>query len=180
MKKFLFIALLAVVATTGGVFAYTFTTATITIGVNAIQSDFAEVSVNTSYSPPTVFGRYTGSWPTGTLFDVAPYTGTENYTGDLVIKVYLVNAGELIRRYHHLNMQLDFQDSTGATAHVQAENMTLTLQNAEVLFDHEYLDGTPPYRVEVTGGSYRLHPWRTLTGGAASVQPQLWCEVTQR
>jgi len=178
MKRFLLIALVAVLVATGGLFAYTFTTATATIGVTAIESDFANVSVNTSYIPPTVFGRYTGTWPTGTLFNVAPYTGTANYTGDLVVKVYLVNAGQLIRYYHHLNMQFDFQDNAGNTAHVQAENLTLTLQNAEVLFDHQYQEGGGPYRVEVTGGSYRLHPWRTITEG--SVQPQLYCEVTQR
>ena len=179
MKKFIIIALVAVLVATGGVFAYTFTTATATIAVNAIQSDFATVTVNGTYSPPTVFGRYTGTWPTGNLFDVTPYAaGGENYTGDLIIRVYLVNAGELIRYYHHLNMSLDFQDSTGNTAHIQAENQTLTLQNASVLFDWQYPTGTPPYYVRVTGGSYRLHPWRAMTGGSEA--PQIWCEITQR
>jgi len=176
MKKLIFIGLMAALVVTGSVFAYAFTTATATIAVNVIQSDFANVSVNTSYSPPTVFGRYTGTWPTGTLFNVMPYVGTENYTGDLIVTVYLVNAGQLIRYYHHFNMSLDFQDSTGATAHIQSENQTLTLQNAAVLFDWQYGTGTPPYHVEVTGGSYRLHPWRP--GGSA--QPQIWCEITQR
>lgn len=176
MKKFLIIALVAVLVVTGSVFAYTYTTATVTIGVNAVESDFAEVTANTTYSPPTVFGRFTGTWPTGTLFNVMPYVGSENYTGDLIVQVYLVNAGELIQQYQHLNMSLDFQDSTGTTAHIQSENQTLTLRNAAVLFDWQYGTGTPPYRVEVTGGSYRLHPWRP--GGSA--QPQIWCEITQR
>jgi len=176
MKKFILIAIVAVLALTGGAFAYTFTTATTTIGVTAIQSDFAEVSVNGSYSPPTnVFGKFTGTWPTGTLFDVDPHW---DYTGDLVVKVYLVNTGDLIQRYHHLNMALEFQDSTGTASDNQAEAQVLNLSNAEVTFDWVNGTGTPPYYVEVTGGGYRLHGWRTGLGGSAS--PQIWCEVVQR
>ena len=175
MKKFLIIAIAAVLAVTGGVFAYTFTTATATIGVTAIPSDFAKVTANTTYSPPTVFGSYTGTWPSGPLFNITP---DPNYTGDLVIKVYLVNTGALIRYYHHLNMALKFWDSANATADEQGIIQVLNLQNAEVTFDWVNGTGTSPYRVQLTGGGYRLHRWKTLTGG--SVQPQIWCEVTQR
>jgi hypothetical protein len=175
MKKFILIAIVAALALTGGAFAYTFTTATTTIGVTAIQSDFAEVSTNGTYSPPTVFGRFTGTWPTGTLFDISP---DPNYTGDLVVKVYLVNTGALIRYYQHLNLALEFQDSTGTASDNQAEVQVLNLSNAEVTFDWVNGTGTGPYYVEVTGGGYRLHPWRTMSGG--SVTPQIWCEVTQR
>lgn len=185
MKRFLLIALVAVLVITGGVFAFTFTTATATIGVNAIESDFAQVSANTSYSPPTVFGKFTGTWPTGTLFNVEPYVDADNYTGDLIIKVYLVNAGELIRYYQHLNMALEFRDSDNNTADLQGiaqpgTFQVLTLQNAEVFFEWQYgtENVTPPYKVDLTGGSFRLHPWKTLTGG--SVTPQIWAEVTQR
>ncbi len=174
MKKFLLIALLAVVATSGGVFAYTFTTATTTIGVTAIQSDFANITAS-SYSAPEVFGTYTGTWDSGTLFDIVPHG---DYTGDLVIHVYLVNTGELIRQYHHLNMTLEFQDSTNNAVDVRAMEQVLTLQNADVAFYWDSGNGTSPYAVELTGGGYRLHKWKTMTGG--SVQPQLWCEITQR
>ncbi len=185
MKRFLLIALVALLVVTGGVFAYTFTTATATIGVNAIESDFASVNT-TSYSAPAVFGKFTGTWPSGTLFNISPYVGSEDYTGDLIIKVYLVNAGELIKAYHHLNMALEFRDSGNLTADKQgieaaeATIQVLNLQNAEVLFEWEYASGnfTPPYKVDLTGGSYRLHPWKTLTGG--SYQPQIWVEITQR
>jgi len=175
VKKFLIIALVAVLAATGGMFAYTFTTATATIGVTAVESDFATVAANTTYSAPQVLGKFTGTWLPGTLYDITPDT---NYTGDLVISVYLVNAGALIRQYQHLNMALEFQDSTDTTADEQGEAQVLNLQNAGVLFTWASGNGTSPFYVKLTGGSYRMHPWKTLTGG--SVAPQLWLEVTQR
>jgi len=181
VKKLLIIALAVILVVTGGVFAYTFTTATATIGVNAIESDFAEVTAaNVTALAPNVFGRYTGTWPSGTLFDITP---TANYTGDLVIKVYLVNTGALIRYYHHLNMALEFWDSDNATADEQGIEQpgaiqVLNLQNSDVLFTWANDTGNGPYKVELTGGGYRLHPWKSLEGG--SVQPQIWCEITQR
>ena len=41
MKKALIVALLAVLVVTGGMFAYSYTTATATIAVTAPESDFA-------------------------------------------------------------------------------------------------------------------------------------------
>ena len=176
MKKLLIIALVAVLVVSGGMFAATYTTATATIGVTAPTSDFAEVTAeNLTALAPTVFGKYTGTWPSGSLFTVTPDT---NYTGDLVIKAYLVNTGELIRYYEHLNMALEFWGSANTTADVQGVTQVLNLENSEVMFDWEYGTGSSPYTVKLTGGGYRLHPWRTLTGG--SVQPQLWLEITQR
>ena len=174
MKRFLLLALVAFLAVGGSTFAYTYTTATAAIGVTAIASDFATVTANIT-SAPKVFGRFTSTWPSGTLFDITP---DPEYNGDLVIKVYLVNAGALVRHYHHSNMALEFQDSDDATADEHGIFQVLNLENAEVEFNWENGTGTPPYKVEVTGGSYRLHPWKPVTGG--SVQPQLWCEVTQR
>ena len=174
MKRILIIALVALLVVTGGMFAYTFTTATATIGVIAPTSDFAEISAG-NVTAPAVFGKFTGTWPTGDLYTITP---TENYTGDLVVTVYLVNAGELIRYYHHLNMQLEFLDSANATADEQGEAQVINLQNSAVQFTWDYGEGTSPYAVKITGGSFRLHPFKTLTGG--SYQPQIWAEITQR
>lgn len=175
VKKLLIIALVVVLAVTGGMFAATFTTATATIGVTAIESDFAAVTANVTVLAPTVFGKYTGTWPSGTLFTVTPHA---EYTGDLVIRAYLVNTGQLIRYYEHLNMTLQFTDNTSAIADEQGIVQVLNLQNSAVLFTWANATGGSPYQVELTGGGYRLHPWKTLTGG--SVQPQLWLEITQR
>jgi len=62
VKKFLLIGLIALLAVTGGMFAYTFTTATATIGVTATTSDFAYISANSSFTGPTVFGKFSGTW----------------------------------------------------------------------------------------------------------------------
>lgn len=176
MKKLLIIALVAVLLVSGGMFAATYTTATATIGVTAPTSDFAEVTAeNLTALAPTVFGNYSGTWPSGTLFTVTPDAG---YTGDLVIHAYLVNTGALSRYYEHLNMALQFTDNASAAADEQGITQVLTLDNSEVRFTWAHGTGGSPYTVELTGGGYRLHPWKSLTGG--SVQPQLWLEIIQR
>ena len=177
MKKILIIALIALAVVTGGMFAYTFTTATATIGVVAPTSDFATITTSSNISEPTaVFGKFTGTWPPNTLFEITP---DADYTGDLVIQVYMVNTGELIRQFQHINMAIELRDSGGnVTADEQGAIQVLNLQNAEALFTWSNGTGESPYKVELTGGSYRLHPFKTLTGG--SYQPLIWCEVTQR
>lgn len=174
MKKLLIIMIAAVLVVSGGAYAFTFTTATTTIGVNAAESDFATVTSG-NITAPDVFGNFTGTWPDGPLFNIEPYA---SYTGDLVIRVDLVNAGQLIRQYNHLNMALTLVDSGDNVVDEQGQLQVLNLQNASVLFTWSNGTGTGPYRVELSGGSYRLHPWKSLAGG--SVQPQLFCEVTQR
>ena len=176
MKKLLIIALAVVLVVTGGVFAYTYTTATATISVSAPTSDYAEVTAeNVTALAPTIFGNYVSTWPSGTLFTITPET---EYNGDLVIKAHLVNAGALNRYYEHLNMSLEFLDTDNTTADEQQIAQILNLQNSEVLFTWANGTGSSPYKIKLTGGSYRLHPWKSLTGG--SYQPQLWCEIVQR
>jgi hypothetical protein len=176
MKKLVIIALAALLLVTGGTFASTWTTATATISVTAPTSDFATVTAaNVSSLAPTVFGKHTGTWSSGTLFTVTPDSG---YTGDLIIRAYLINTGELNRYYEHLNMTLEFQESDNTTVDEQQAAQVLNLQNSQVLFTWANGTGTSPYKVALTGGSYRLHPWKSLSGG--SVQPQLWLEIVQR
>ncbi|MBI4302976.1 MAG: hypothetical protein HY665_01360 [Chloroflexi bacterium] len=176
MRRFLIIAIVAVLMVSGGIFAYTYTTATATISVSAPASDFASITAaNLTGLAPTVFGKYTGTWSAGTLFTVTPAAA---YTGDLSMRVYLVNSGALNRYYEHLNMTVKFLDSADVVVDEQGIDQLLTLQNSEVLFTWANGTGTGPYKVQLTGGSYRLHPWKSLSGG--SVQPQLYCEIVQR
>ena len=177
MKKILLIAIVALLVVTGGMFAYTFTTATATIGVTAPTSDFANITAGSSITAPTVFGKFTGTWPPSTIFDITP---TENYTGDLVVTVYLINTGQLVRQYDHVNMMLEFQDSTNSTVDEQGTVQVLNLQNGQVLFTWENGTGTSPYKIALTGGSFRLHPFKSFLDGSGSYQPQIWCEITQR
>jgi len=76
VKKILLISVVALLVVTGGMFAYTFTTATATIGVTAPTSDFADITAGGSITAPTVFGKFTGTWPSSTLFDITPDTST--------------------------------------------------------------------------------------------------------
>lgn len=176
MKKFLIIGLVAVMLVSGGMFATTYTTATATIGVTAPTSDFATVTAeNVTALAPTVFGNFGGTWSSGDLFTITP---DANYTGDLVIRVYLVNTGALARYYEHLNMSIQFTDNVSAVADEQQITQVLTLDNSEVLFTWANGTGTSPYKVNLAGGGYRLHPWKSMSGG--SVQPQLWMEIKQR
>jgi len=175
MKRLLIAALVVLLVVTGGTFGYTYTTATATIDVSVVESDFASITAGEGPTAPTVFGRFTGIWPTGTLFTITP---DPNYQGDLVIKVYLVNTGELIRYYHHCNMALEFKDDEGGTADEQGIFQCLNLHNAVVEFTWENDTGDSPFQVELTGGSFRLHHWKALTGGSA--KPKIWCEITQR
>jgi len=176
MKKFLIIGLAVIMLVSGSMFAATYTTATATIGVTAPTSDFATVTAeNVTSLAPTVFGKYNGTWPSGNLFTVTPAAG---YTGDLVIRLYLVNTGALSRYYEHLNMSIQFTDNVSAVSDEQGITQVLTLDNSEVLFTWANGTGTSPYKVELTGGGYRLYPWKSMSGG--SVQPQLWMEIKQR
>ncbi len=176
VKKLLVIIIGVVLIITGGGYASTWITATASIGVSAASADFAAVTAeDLTDLAPTVFGDYTSTWPSGTLFTVTPDAA---FSGDLMIKVYLINTGELTKYYEHLNMVIQFWSSDNTTADEQGISQALTLDNSEALFAWVNGTGTGPYKVELIGGGYRLHPWKTMTGG--SVQPQLWLEISQR
>ncbi len=175
MKKLLIIAIIAALVTTGGTFAFAQQTSTTTITATSIGEDFATVTENLTVTVPTVFGDYSGTWSTGSLFTVDPST---SFTGDLLIRVYLTNTGALARQYEHINMKLEFWDSDNTTADEQGEVQVLTLQNSEAFFTWENGTGNGPYNVVLNGGSFRLFPYKSLSD--SSYQPQLWMEIRQR
>jgi len=176
-------ALLVALVASGGLFAFTYTTASITGVLTAGNEDFATISVGTSTNwtdtnATKIIGRTWGIWNTGkTLFTITP---TANYTGDLHVKVYLTNAGELSHAYKHLNMKLQCSGSENATGH---SFQLLTLENAEVAFDIGTL--AVSHNVTLEGGTYHVLsydplPWSTASGVAYSVTPELYCEVEPR
>lgn len=175
-KKGLLIGLiLAVLAVSGGVFAFTYTTATATIGVTAVKSDFADVK-GFNIDIGKVVGKQRGELPTGKkLFEIDPHS---DYTGDLLVKVYLTNAGTLSKAYQHLNMKLALKDSE-EWKDPDHKYQVLTLDNAAVTFN---LKGQQGKKCDLTleGGSYATNPQETLTWDTDSAQPLLYCEVTQR
>jgi len=183
-KLMLVAALIAALAGTGGMFAYTWTTASATIGATA-DSDYA--AVEPASSLPTfsgnILGRFRGDVPTGYVFEITP---DSDYTGDLQVDVYLTNADELTLAYKHLNMKLELWDSDATTpanlfATAGHTFQVLTLDNGRVSFPLDISTGTSPFKVKLAGGSFTTHSSSPLAwDGSAEVAPLLYCEVTQR
>jgi hypothetical protein len=183
----LLIALLAALAVTGGMFAYTFFTATTTIGVTAGNADFAEVSSNMTVSGWSAYGYVTGAVTTGDLFTID--TEPCSYTGDFIATVYLSNAQQLAKVYRVLVLKLEIWDNAGGKVDINGDGSVdaaghedyalLTLRNGAC--DMFVTQPAPPssYNVKLAGGFYRTNIWGTgWTGGYQS--PQLLIEVAQR
>ncbi len=171
-------ALLLALAISGGLFAYTGTTTSVSIGVTAATSDFANVTSNLSgsvtYQP---FGRYRGNIPAGNLFDVTP---AADYNGDLEVTVYLANPDELTQNYRFWLMRIDLQNGSGTRVDAQGESQVLSLDNGRASFywpSSNYTAGTP-YYIESAGGSYIGLPW-VGSGWSDTFDPLLFVEVTQ-
>ncbi len=177
-------ALMLALVVSGGVFAYTWTTAGATITATA-DSDYATVEPAGSLPSfgTNIFGKYRGTIPSGDLFTITP---DGDYTGDLVVKVYLTNADALTSAYQNLNMKLELWDSAATPVNIYASEtghtfQLLSLDNGVATFDLEYNDGTSPYKVKLAAGSYATNPRSPVDWNAGySVSPLLYCEVTQR
>ena len=177
-------ALMGLLAITGGMFAYTYTTASVTIGVTATGVDYATVE---PHAPPTIsqlWGKHRGDLPTDDIFKINPEA---SYTGDLLVKVYLTNADELSKVYQHLNMKLQLVDKAGNVKFSTVpghEFQLLTLDNGVVTMEmYGYNPGVDtPWYVRLVGGSYATNPWSPRAWGAGTYtdDPLLYCEVTQR
>ena len=119
--------------------------------------------------------KLSGDVPTGDLFDITP---DDDYTGDLVVKVYLTNTGDLVKAYQYLNMKLYLEGSVeaGETPNYQL----LTLDNGEATFNLQgYAPGT--YTLSVTGGSYGLVSTDTSQWEAGwTVTPEFYSLIMQR
>ena len=184
----LLVALLAALAATGGVFAYTFFTATATIGVTAASADFVEVSANMTVISWTAPGYFMGAVNTGDLFTID--TQPAGYVGDFVATVYLSNAEQLSKVYRVLVLRLELWDNVGAAqvdingdgvvnALGHADYALLTLRNGAT--DMFVTQPSPPstYNVKLAGGFYRTHIWG-LGWGVGHQAPQLLIEVAQK
>jgi len=179
-------ALLLALAVTGGVFAFGFINASATLSVTTVNSNFADVSVNsTGVAALTwnAFGFFKGSiGGPNSIFNVIPAAG---YTGDLVTTVTMGNADQLVKRYRVLALQLEMVDYTTNTTLDINESGTadaddwvmLTLDNGSVsLFTH---NGANPMAVRIKSGFYITHVY-PFGGWQGSASPQLFAEVAQR
>lgn len=185
-------ALLLALAITGAMFIYyTYTTAALTLTAGTGYGEFATVEPASADTPawPTMWMRWKGKLWGGDLFTITPQA---NYNGDLVVKVSLVNVGDLVKGYMFLNMKLQLWDCAVAN-HGTGNNVTdsawqsggsahewklLSLENGVATFALKSYTAGNTYYVYLAGGSFHTHPWSTFIG-ATSVSPEFYCEVTQ-
>jgi len=137
MKFQLIAALLLALIISGGVYAYTFTTAGGTIGIAEPTGDVA--TTNATATQPdwdsvlddlASDNKTCGEVPNGSLFDVTPNAA---YSGDLITNVYLANAADLTKAYRYLNMKLYLSGSEEAEE--TPDYLMLTLANGEATFN---------------------------------------------
>jgi len=181
-------ALLLALAATGGVFAFGFINASTTLTGNIAESNFADVSVNTSGVSSLAWsgwGFYKGAITAavgGTpIFTID--TATSGYTGDLVVTVSLGNADALVKRYRALSLQLTMNAADGSVLDINEDTLAdasdwvmLTLDNGSVSM---YPGGTAGFSsVRVKRGFFITHVWPGAWSGSGS--PELFCEVAQR
>ncbi len=116
-----------------------------------------------------------GEVPHGDLFDITPH---EEYTGDLLVKIYLTNTDALLKAYKYINMKIYVTDSLEAGE--TPDYRILSIESGVVQFN--IIGGSAEsYTVQVTGGSYRLISDDPEEWGAGwSIIPEFFCEVCQR
>ena len=172
-RKLCLAVILVTLVITGSSFAYTYLTAIQTISVTGAGADIVTVEYYGSPSWGTMAGRQAGTLPVTSLFKITPLA---DYTGDLLVTVYLTNAGELIYCYQHLNMKISIYDKDG-TRVVPFE--FITLENGKARFGMSYGSGwNSPYYVNIIGGSYNT--LKGTAGSGESFSPSFYCEVSQR
>ena len=128
---------------------------------------YAEVSFD---APPL-----TGNTPMGNLFEITPHP---DYSGDLLVRVYLANIDSLQKAYQELNMQLYLEGSVEAGE--TPDYQLLTLKKGVATFNLVGITGGS-YTLSVDGGDYTLTS-RDISEWEAgyTVTPELYCEATQR
>jgi hypothetical protein len=159
---------------TGSLFAYTYTTRSATITVNAATADFASISTNATPATIDLKGKVRGAIGDATMFDI---TGDGNYTGDVEVLVSLANADELSSDYSFWMMRLQLVDASNATADLEGITKIITLDNPTTSFavDSANISGVTVY-VRTPGGSYRTYPFVL---GSSGNDPLIFCEVIQ-
>jgi len=168
-------ALLLSLAVTGGLYAFTYTSASQTISVSAATTDFGTVAANASPTQSALLGAVRGQIGTAIMFNVATADG---YTGDVEVQVTLANPDEMSEDYSFWVLRLALTDSTGATnKDIEGITKVLSLDNPFVSFavDSANLTGTQVY-VYSEGGSYRAFPFALGSGGAT---PLIFSQVVQ-
>ena len=136
------------------------------------NTNCTQVYAEVNYEAPLL----SGSVPMGNLFDITPHS---SFTGDLAVRVYLTNTGDLVKAYQSLNMNLYLAGSVeaGETPNYR----TLTLENGWVTFNLKDFTPGNTYTLSVTGGDYELVSRDTSEWEEGwTVTPELYCQIVQR
>jgi hypothetical protein len=177
-------ALLLALGLTAGVFAYGFMNASTTLSATVAESNFADVTANTTALPSwNAGGLQRGSTGNGTLFDVD--TTASGYTGDLVATLTLANVDELTHIYRVLSLSIEVRDSAGNIMDINGDGSAdsrdytlLTLRNGTVNLNITQ-GAADEYHILLRNGHYRCNvkgsAWDTAHG-----IPSLYCEIAQR
>lgn len=165
-------AFLLALAITGGLFAYTYTTTTITLGTTPVAADYATVTDNNNVPAYTFLGKTKGTIQAGGLFDVTRGAG---YSGDLEVIVSLANVDELVEDYSFWMLRVEFREGT-TKVDMEEATQVLSLSNPEVSFIVDSTNLTGPRSVYTPGGSYKVYP---AVKGLPDNDPVLFCQVIQ-
>jgi hypothetical protein len=177
MKPFAIVgSFLLTLILTSAIFAYTQTTTTTTITVTDGGADYCSVSANTTDNPNyTVLGKFRGVIAEGSLFDVTPDT---NYTGDLVLNVYLDNVDSLQDDYSFWLMRVQLTDSSNTTIDVDTSTAVMTLDNPSATFE------VTAAAITTAGGTVYIHcdggSYKTFgSGWVGAADPSIFAQVVQ-
>ena len=191
-KLILIVAGLLAFVVTAGTYAYTYgITASNTLGATAAGGDIATWQPAAAepewYSILAGFkwtddddgqgkdkGKVAGDVPLGDLLVVNPHP---DYTGDLLVRVYLTNTGDLLKAYRYLNIKLYMAGSIEADE--EPGYVILSPDNGVATFNLKGSSGSST--ISIIGGSYRLqskkpHKWEE----GWTIVPELYCEVGPR
>jgi hypothetical protein len=101
-----------------------------------------------------------------------------DYTGDLMVKVYLMNTAEILKAYKYLNLKVYLTNSLEAAE--SPEFKLLSIENGVAIFNIQG-GSAAHYTVRVVGGGYRvMSEDSTEWSPGWSIVPEFYCEVTQR
>jgi hypothetical protein len=173
---FLIGALLLALAATGGVFAFGFLNANVTLSATT-HNDFAAVTANTTVPSWHVYGLLKGTILTSQEIFFIERT---DWNGDLVITVTLGNVGELAKVYRAFGLELELVDShTHAALPLGLSDNQYVLLSLDYPSVNMFYAGTANMSVRVKNGYYvATHfPSNNPAGGSAS--PEIFCDVTQ-
>ena len=182
LRRYLVITLVASLAVTGGMFAYAYTTTTQVFGVSETETDFGNVTANTTDAPSiSPFGSYRGAIPAGNLFNVSREVG---YTGDVQVNVYLDNIDEIGYKYGMFMVRVNLMEwpiiSGAGSVDVDGVDKVLSMRNGVVSFiSASNMTAGKTYHIRVKGGVYRTFPFSFLSGAGGEWIPSFTAEVVQ-